>query len=61
MRAFGIAQRYRHFDGVARRSAFLVDELGVIRNAWAYEDAEVPDVDELLEACRALRPSAGPA
>ena len=36
------------------RTAFLVDEDGLIRNAWSYETGEVPDVEEWLEACRAL-------
>jgi hypothetical protein len=26
----------------------------VIRNAWSYESGGAPDVDEWLEACRAL-------
>jgi peroxiredoxin len=39
---------------VSRRSAFLVDASGVVRGAWAYEPAELPDLDELLAAARAL-------
>ena len=39
---------------VARRAAFLVDTDGTVRGAWAYEDGDVPDVDELLAAARAL-------
>jgi peroxiredoxin len=54
VRGFGIAHRHRSFDDVARRSAFLVDKQGVIRGAWLYETGDLPDVDELLEACRAL-------
>jgi hypothetical protein len=27
----------------------------VIKNAWAYDTGEVPDVEEWLAACRALR------
>jgi peroxiredoxin len=53
-RAFGIAHRYRHFEDVSQRSAFLIDSGGIVRGAWLYEAAEVPDVDELLAACRAL-------
>jgi peroxiredoxin len=49
-----IGQEFRGFKNVARRCVFLVDEQGVIRNAWSYENSEVPDVDELLAACRAL-------
>src|SRR5438094_100730 len=51
---FGIADEFGGFKAVARRSAFLVDRTGTIRGAWAYEDAEVPDFDELLAAVKAL-------
>jgi peroxiredoxin len=54
---FGIAIEFRGLKDVARRSAFLVDETGVIRGAWAYESGEVPDIGVWLEACRALRTS----
>jgi peroxiredoxin len=54
VRALGIAHSHRGFTDVAERSAFLVDADGVIRGAWRYETAEVPDVDELLAAARAL-------
>ena len=57
---FGIATDHRGLKDVASRSAFLVDEAGVIRNAWAYETSAVPDVEEWLAACRALRDSAEP-
>jgi peroxiredoxin len=49
-----IAHEFRGFKGVARRSAFLVDQSATIRGAWAYEDSEVPDLDELLAAANAL-------
>jgi peroxiredoxin len=39
---------------VSRRSAFLVDTEGVVRGAWAYESSELPDLDELIQAARAL-------
>jgi peroxiredoxin len=39
---------------VSRRSAFLVDTGGVVRGAWAYEPSELPDLDELIGAARAL-------
>ena len=39
---------------VSRRSAFLVGVDGVVRGAWAYEPAELPDLDVLLEASRAV-------
>jgi peroxiredoxin len=42
---------------VARRSAFLIDADGTVRGAWAYDDSEVPDVDELVSAAQALSPS----
>jgi glutaredoxin-dependent peroxiredoxin len=57
VRAFGVDQEFRGFRDVARRSAFLIDEEGVVRATWRYENTEVPDVDELLEGCRALRSS----
>jgi glutaredoxin-dependent peroxiredoxin len=51
---FEITQEFRGFKGVARRSAFLVDQTGTIRGAWAYEDAEVPDFDVLLAAAKEI-------
>ena len=54
VRGFGIGFEFRGFKDVAERSAFLVDELGIVRNTWRYETGEVPDVDEWLSACRAL-------
>jgi peroxiredoxin len=39
---------------VSRRSAFLVGVDGVVRGAWAYEPSELPDLDALIEAARAL-------
>jgi peroxiredoxin len=53
-RAFGIAFEYRGLRDVSARSAFLIDEGGTVRRAWRYESSEVPDVDELLSAARAL-------
>lgn len=54
VRGFGIAREYRGMNDVARRSAFLIDPAGTVRGAWAYEDSEVPDFDELVSAARAL-------
>jgi peroxiredoxin len=54
VRGFGIARDYRGMSDVAQRSAFLIDSGGTVRGAWAYEDGEVPDLDELLSAARAL-------
>jgi glutaredoxin-dependent peroxiredoxin len=51
---FEITREFRGFKGVARRSAFLVDQTGTIRGAWAYEDAEVPDFDVLLTAANEI-------
>jgi peroxiredoxin len=53
--AFGIAFEHRGLRDVARRTAFLVDEAGVIRNAWEYETGAVPDVEEWLAAAQALK------
>ncbi len=53
VRAFGIAHRFREFEDVAERTAFLVDPDGTVRGAWQYETSEVPDFDGLLTAARA--------
>jgi glutaredoxin-dependent peroxiredoxin len=58
VRAFGIGFEFRGFRDVARRSAFLVDETGLVRNAWYYETGDQPDVDEWLEACATLQRTA---
>src|SRR3954451_2055405 len=58
VRAFGIGFEFRVFRAVARRSAFLVDAQGIVRDAWAYESGDVPDVDVWLAAARALKPGA---
>jgi peroxiredoxin len=55
VRGFGIGFEFRGFHDVAQRSAFLVDETGVVRNAWYYETGDVPDVDEWFDACAALQ------
>jgi peroxiredoxin len=55
--AFGITQEFRGLKDVAERSAFLLDAGGVVRGAWRYEASELPDVDELLAACRDLKSS----
>jgi peroxiredoxin len=51
---FGVGHEHRGMEGVAERSAFLVDGEGIIRGSWTYETAEVPDFDELLVAARSL-------
>jgi peroxiredoxin len=52
MRAFGVEREFRHFRGVAARTAFIVDREGVVRYAKRYADDEVPDFDELIAAAR---------
>ena len=54
--AFGIAFEHRGLRDVARRTAFLIGEDGVIRNVWAYETSDVPDVGEWLSAAQGLKP-----
>jgi peroxiredoxin Q/BCP len=54
VRGFGVAQDYRGMRDVAQRTAFLIDREGEVRGAWTYENAAVPDFDELLAAARAL-------
>jgi peroxiredoxin len=53
-RAFGVAFEFRGLSEVACRSAFLVDTDGTVRGSWRYEPSDVPDLDELLGAARAL-------
>ena len=55
VRGFGIGIEFRGFHDVAQRSAFLIDETGVVRNAWYYETGDVPNVDEWLDTCAALQ------
>jgi hypothetical protein len=57
----GVAHSYRGLHDVARRTAFLVAEDGVIARVWSFDDEEVPDVDELLAACRDLQARRGSA
>ena len=51
---FGVAFDYRGLKDVSERTAFLIDRDSVVRGAWRYETAELPDFDELLAAARAL-------
>jgi len=51
---FGVAIEHNGMRDVSARSAFLLDAEGAVRGAWAYETSELPDVDVLLEAARAL-------
>jgi len=58
VRACGLGFEFRGFRDVAMRSAFLVDEKGIVRAGWQYETGELPDVDVWLDACRRLQSSA---
>ena len=51
---FGVAFEFNGMRDVSRRSAFLVDVDGNVRGAWAYALDELPDLDVLIEAARAL-------
>ena len=53
-RAFGLEHTFRGFEGVSQRSAFLIGADGTVRGAWLYEITEVPDLDAVLSAARAL-------
>jgi peroxiredoxin len=53
-KGFGVAFEYKGMRDVSERSAFLIDRDGIVRGAWAYEAAEVPDFDVLLAAAQAL-------
>jgi peroxiredoxin len=55
VRSFDIGFEHRGFQNVAQRSAFLIDQTGLVRNAWYYATGDVPDVDEWLDACTALQ------
>ena len=54
VRAFGIAHEFRGFEGIAERSAFIIEADGTVRGSWLYGTSELPDFDVLLEAARAL-------
>jgi peroxiredoxin len=53
--AFGVAYEHRGLRDVAARSAFLIDRDGVVRAAWRYEPAELPNLDEIVAAANDLR------
>ena len=53
-RGFGVAFDFRGMTDVSARSAFLVDGSGVVRGAWSYANAELPDLDLLLAAAGRL-------
>jgi peroxiredoxin len=51
---FGVAIEHRGLRDVSERSAFLMDDDGLVRGAWRYGASELPDFDELLAAAQAL-------
>ncbi|MGH3049786.1 MAG: redoxin domain-containing protein [Gaiellaceae bacterium] len=51
-RGFGVAMDHNGMRDVSRRTCFLLSEDGVVRGAWEYENAGVPDFDELLAAAQ---------
>ena len=51
---FEVAFDYRGLRDVSARSAFLIDRNGVVRGAWSYDPSELPDLDVLITAARAL-------
>ena len=51
---FGVGREFIGFKGIPERSAFLIDGDGIVRGAWRYDDSEVPDLDPILEAAKAL-------
>ena len=53
-RGFGVAFEFRGMKNVSDRTAFLIDQKGVIQGAWHYGTSEVPDFDALLTAAKAL-------
>jgi peroxiredoxin len=54
VRAFGVAQEVDGLIDTPVRSCFLIGAGGVIREAWRYDDDEVPDVEELARAAVSL-------
>ncbi len=56
-RAFGVGFEFRGLKGVSARSAFLVDEAGTVRGSWRFEPSDLPDLDVILAAARALQQS----
>jgi peroxiredoxin len=54
VQGFGVARDFRGFKDIARRAAFLVDGEGTVRATWTYDDSEVPDFDELIQAAQSL-------
>jgi peroxiredoxin len=53
-RGFDVAFEHNGMRDVSQRSAFLIDTGGAVRGVWAYETGELPDLDVLIAAARAL-------
>ena len=53
-RGFGVAIEHNGMRDVSARTAFLLGMDGVVRGAWEYATSELPDLEALLSACRAL-------
>ena len=53
-RGFDVGFEHNGMRDVSRRSAFLLDADGIVRGAWAYRNDELPELDELIAAARAL-------
>jgi glutaredoxin-dependent peroxiredoxin len=51
---FGLARDFRGLRGIPQRSAFLIGQDGTVRGRWAYDDSELPDFDELIQAAQGL-------
>ena len=51
---FGVTYEHRGLKDVSARSAFVIDTDGIVRAAWRYEPAELPDFDVILEAVRRI-------
>ena len=51
---FGVEYEHNGMRDVSARTAFLLDTDGVVRDRWAYEPSELPDIDVLIEAASNL-------
>jgi peroxiredoxin len=51
---FGVGFEHNGMRDVSGRTAFLVGVDGVVREAWEYGLGDLPDVDELITAAKAL-------
>jgi peroxiredoxin len=56
MESYGIPAREMHLlPGVSSRSAFLIDDGGIIRYVWYQEEGKhLPPIEEIHEAVRRL-------